>query len=140
MSTTGEQPTRTPTPAAGPVPFSIANKVGFVLAVLLSVADLSSLLNPTPEGEVGPPLFILATGAALGLITIVAVAIGWARRSRGAIRAAAAARILSALLALPAFAVPEVPAVLKALAGAFVLTTLVAVVLLLSPGRRAARA
>jgi hypothetical protein len=56
------------------------------------------------------------------------------------VRAAAAARILSALLALPAFAVPEVPAVLKAAAGAFVLTTILAVVLMLAPGRKAAAA
>jgi hypothetical protein len=120
------------------VPFSVANKAGFVLALLLAVLDVGSVLNPTPEGEVGPPLAILAVGALLGLITIVAVAFGWSRGSRGAVRAAAAARILSALLALPAFAVAEVPPVLKALAGAFVLATILAVALMLKPTRGSA--
>jgi hypothetical protein len=117
--------------AGGSVQFSTANKVGFCLAILLSVVDLVSVLFPTPEGEVGPPLVILIVMALLGLITIVAVALGWARHSLAAIRGAAAARILSVLLTLPAFAAPEVPSALKVAAAAFTL------VLMLSPARRA---
>jgi NADH:ubiquinone oxidoreductase subunit H len=118
------------------VDFSTANKVGFVLAILLGVVDLGTVLFPTPEGEVGPPFAILLFVALLGLITIVAVIIGWRRGNRAAIRGAAVARILSVLLALPAFAVSEVPAALKAAAAIFTLVSIVTLVLMLSPGRR----
>lgn len=135
MSITGNQSTQATT--GGSVEFGTANKVGFVLAILLGVADLAAPLNPTPEGEVGPPLAILVFGAVLGLVTIVAVSVGWARQNRAAIRAAAATRILSALLALPAFAAPDVPALLKALAAVFILVTILSLVLMLAPARRA---
>ena len=45
-------------------------------------------------------------------------------------------RILSALTAVPAFFIPGVPAVPKALAGVFIIATLVGVVLVLSGVRR----
>jgi hypothetical protein len=135
MSVTGNQSSTAQTTTGGTVEFSTANKVGFVLAILLGIADMVSPLFPTPEGEVGPPLAILLFGGLLGLITVMAVGWGWARSSRAAIRAGAAARILSALLALPAFAAPEVPAFLKAVAAVFILLTIVALVLMLTPGR-----
>lgn len=136
MSVTGNQSTTAQTTTGGSVEFSTANKVGFVLAILLSVVDVIGVAFPTPEGEVGPPFAILAFTALLGLVTLLAVGVGWARHNRAAIRAAAAARILSALLALPAFAVAEVPAFLKAGAAVFILMTIVTLVLMLSPGRR----
>ena len=136
MSVAGNQSTTAQTATGGPVEFSTANKVGFVLAILLGILDMVSMANPTPEGEVGPPLPILAFGTLLGLVTVIAVAVGWARRNRAAIRAGAAARILSALLALPAFIAPDVPALLKTLAAVFILLTIVTLVLMLSPGRR----
>jgi hypothetical protein len=116
--------------------FSTVNKVGFVLAILLALLDVVAILQPTPEGEVGPPLAVLALGSLLGVITLVAVGFGWARHSRRAIRAAAATRIISAILALPAFFAPDVPAPLVALASVFVLVTIVAVTLMLIPARR----
>jgi O-antigen/teichoic acid export membrane protein len=135
MSTTESQPTGATTAGAA-VPFSTPNKVGFVVAIVFGLASLVALLFPTPEDEVGPPLPVLAVGALLGLLIIAVVAVGWSRRSRGAIRAAAALLILSAVPALPAFTVPDVSAVLKATAAAYVLGALVAVVLMLWPGRR----
>jgi hypothetical protein len=136
MSVTGNQSTTAQTTPGGSVEFSTSNKVGFVLAILLGIANMISVANPTPEGEVGPPLPILALGALLGLVVIIAVSVGWARRNRAAIRAAAAALILSALLALPAFSTPDVPAVLKTLAAVFILLTIVTLVLMLTPARR----
>ncbi len=120
------------------VRFSTLNKIGFVLAILLGLGNVVSILQPTPDGEVGPPLAVLALGAVLGVITLVTVGIGWARKSRAAIRTAAAALIISAILALPAFVTPEVPAALVALAAVFVLLTIVAVALMLLPARTGA--
>ena len=72
----------------------------------------------------------------MGVITVVAVVIGWRAARRSALRVAAGARILSAITALPAFFV-DVPAALKLLVSVFVVVTVVAVVLMLAPARRA---
>jgi hypothetical protein len=110
------------------------NKVGLVLATLLGIADLASLLQPTPDGEVGPPFSILLVDGLLGVLTIVGVVIAWRSASRGAIRVVAGARILSAITALPAFFV-DVPAALKVLVGVIVLVTLAVVVMIMTPAR-----
>ncbi|CAA9329086.1 MAG: hypothetical protein AVDCRST_MAG48-3045 [uncultured Friedmanniella sp.] len=130
------------TTTAGPraphigVPFSTANKVGLVLAGLLGVLDLGALLNPTAPGEVGPPLGILVLDTLLGGVTVVAVVLAWRRRSRGMVRLAAGARILSMISALPAF-FAGVPDALVALVAAFTVVTVATVVLMLLPARRA---
>lgn len=119
------------------VPFSTKNKVGFVLAILLAIPSLFGPLSPTPEGQVGPPMLVLVLGAALSVVTITAVAVGWARGNRAAIRVAAAAIIIAAITALPAFFVPDVPAGLRVVAAVSVLVSIVCVVLMLTPVRRA---
>lgn len=116
-------------------PFSITNRVGFVLALLLGLADLPSMLTPTPDGEVGPPYPVLVLGTLCGLITVVAVAVGWARRNRAAIRVAAGARIISLLGALPALFVDGLPAWIRVLVAGYTIVTFVAVVLMLKPAR-----
>lgn len=83
--------------------FTRKNKAGFVLAGLLGLADVPSLLGPTPPGEVGPPTAVLVLGTLCGLVTLAAVAYGWLRHSWPAIRAAAGARVVSMLLVMPAF-------------------------------------
>ncbi len=123
------------TPTA-PAPFSRANKVGLVVAGLLGVVDLASLANTTPPGQVGPPLAILVLDSLLGLVTVVAVVLAWRSRSRGLVRLAAGARILSMLSALPAF-FAGVPAFLVAIVAVFTLVTVATVVLMLLPSRRA---
>ena len=105
------------------VPFSKANKVGLVLAGLLGVADLTVLANPTPPGQVGPPLGILVLDTVLGVITVVAVGLAWRSRS------------LSMVSALPAF-FAGVPAFLVALVSVFTVVTVATVVLMLMPSRR----
>ncbi|MDO5741267.1 MAG: hypothetical protein Q4P07_14090 [Ornithinimicrobium sp.] len=119
------------------MPFTRGNKTGFVLAILLALADIPSLLNPTPEGSIGPPLVVLMLTTACGAVTLVAVAIGWSRRRRLWIRVAAGSRVVSALAALPALLVEGVPPQLRVLVAAFVLLSVLSVVLMLAPGRGA---
>jgi hypothetical protein len=136
MSTTTG--TSVPT-TVSPAPFRTANKVGLVLAGLLGASDLTSLLMTTPPGEVGPPLAILVLDTLLGLVTVVAVVVAWRTRSRGLVRLAAGARILSMVTALPAF-FAGVPAFLVAIVAGVVVLTIVTVVLMLLPPRPAVQA
>ena len=117
--------------------FTRKNKTGFVLAILLGLADLPSLLGRTPEGEVGPPTAVLVLTTLCGLVTLAAVAYGWSRHSWPAIRAAAGARVVSMLLAMPAFFVTGIPGSLRIAVAGFVLVTIATVVLMLVPGRPA---
>ena len=115
---------------------STKNKVGLVIAGLLGLVDVPSFLQKTPEGEVGPPFGILVLGSICGVVTVIAVVIAWVKSSRGAVRVAAGARIVSMLTALPAFFV-DVPWFIKLLVTAFVILTVVSTVLMLSPARQA---
>jgi hypothetical protein len=116
------------------VTFSKLNKAGFVIALLLGLSDLASPLQPTPDGQVGPPLIILIIDAVLGLITIVAVVYAWRTGSRGAVRIAAGARIVSMITALPAFFV-GVPAGIMLVVGLLVVVTIACVAMMLLPSR-----
>jgi hypothetical protein len=119
-----------------PAALSKVNKAGLVLAFLIGIADLTGPFQPTPEGaEAGPPYAILLLDAALGLITVAAVVVAWRTARRGAVRLAAGARIVSMITALPAFFV-DVPAGVKILVGVFVLGTVAAVAMMLTPPRR----
>ena len=117
------------------VPFTVPNKVGLMLAGLLGVADMGALAFPTPPGEVGPPLGILVLDSLLGIVTVVAVILAWRRRSRGLVRLAAGARILSMISALPAF-FAGVPDFVVGMVALYTLLTITAVVLMLLPPRR----
>jgi len=109
-----------------------------VLAALLSVASFGSAFGPsTPEGEVGPPPVVLWAGAVLGVVGFVAVILAWRSGSRGALRVAAGALIISALTSVPAFFV-DIPVLLKTFAAVSVLLTVAAVVLMFSSARRPA--
>ena len=110
-------------------------KVGLLLAGSYSALNMLSVLFPTPDGQVGPPIGILVIDSVLGLVGLVAVIVTWRTGNRAALRAAAGAIIIITLTALPAFFV-DVPAGIKLLVGVFVLLTIAAVVLMFSPGRR----
>ncbi|MGA9746796.1 MAG: hypothetical protein WBQ50_05005 [Nocardioides sp.] len=127
------EPGTTPRPS-----FSRLNHVGLVLALLLGIGDCTAVFFPTPAGEVGPPFAILVLGTLLGVLSVVGVAWAWLTRARAAVRIVAAARVISAITALPAFFV-DVPAELKLGVGAFVLVTVFSVVTMLTPARGAAR-
>jgi hypothetical protein len=122
----------------GETVFSSRNKIGFVLALLLGIFDLPAVAQPTPDGEAGPPMAVLVLSSLCGLITLAAVAYGWSRRSWPAIRIGAGARIVSLLLAMPAFFVDGIEGWIRVLAAVFVLVTIVTVVLMLAPARRTA--
>ncbi|MGI8899954.1 MAG: hypothetical protein ACR2HA_03335 [Nocardioides sp.] len=111
------------------------NKVGLVLAAVLGLSDIVGSFSPTPEGEVGPPQAILVLGGLLGVVTVVGVVWAFRSASRTAVRIVAAARIISAITALPAFFV-DVPAWLKLVVGLLMLVTVACVVMILTPARR----
>lgn len=108
-----------------------SQRVGLVLAALLGIADVVAVLTPVDPNQPGPPLPILIFGTFLGLVTLAAVVAAWRTRRRVWARVAAGARILSALTAVPAFFVPDVPAPLVVAASASIVLTAVAVYLLL---------
>lgn len=111
-------------------------RIGFWLAVLLSVADIAGAFVPTaPDGE-GPPLVVMVFAAVMGVATLVAAVLVARSGSRAALRVMAVTRILSALTALPAFFVAGVPAAFVAWGAATVVLTIVAVVLLMSRSRQ----
>jgi hypothetical protein len=118
-------------------PVSTRQKVGLAIAGLISVINIPSIFTPTPDGEEGPPIVVLAVNTVLGIIGLVAVIIAWRSGNKPAIRVAAGTLILNALTALPAFFV-DVPAGIKVLVGFAVLVTVLAVVLMFSPARRSA--
>ena len=124
-------------PAALAPTVTARTRTGLVLAAVLGVADVVSAFFPTPDGEVGPPLSIVLLGGLLGLVTLAAAAVAWRTGRRGALRVVAGTRVLSAVAALPAFFV-DVPAWLKLVVAVGVVLTVVCVVLVLSPARRAA--
>jgi len=126
------------TAAATRAALSTRNKAGLVLAALLGVADMVGVVaTPEPSaGEQGPPAAVLIAAAVLGIVTIVAAVWTWRTGNRVGSRVVAATRILSAVGALPAFFVEDVPAGLVAVAAAGVVLTVVAVWLVLSPPAR----
>jgi hypothetical protein len=116
-------------------PTSTRQKVGLLLAGLLSATSIPSVFIPTPDGEEGPPIAILAVDTVLGVLGLVAVVVAWRTGSRAAIRVAAGSLIVILLTSLPAFFV-DVSPMIKMLAGVSVLLTVLAVVLMFTPERR----
>jgi hypothetical protein len=116
-------------------PTTTRQKVGLVLAGLMSAGNIPSVFFPAPDGDEGPPMSVLAVDTVLGVIGLVAVVIAWRSGNRAAIRVAAGALILIMLTSLPAFFV-DVPAGIKLLVGASVIWTVVAIGLRFSPSRR----
>ena len=112
-------------------------RTGLVIAALLGVADVVSAFFPTPDGQVGPPLPIVLLGGLLGIATLAAAVVAWRTGKRGALRIVAGTRVLSAITALPAFFV-DIPVWLKLVVAVAVVLTVVCVLLVLSPARRAA--
>jgi len=105
-------------------------KVGLVLAGLYSLANVPSVMIPTPEGETGPPFGILVIGTVLGLLGLVTTVLAWRGSSLG-LRVTAGAIILVTLTAVPAFFV-DVPMAVKAATGVAALVTVAAVALMFS--------
>jgi hypothetical protein len=120
----------------GDVPLSHRNRIGLALAFLLGLIGVPMFLRDAPDpGVVGPPTVVLVTESLCGLVTIVAVAVGWRRESTRAIRLASGVQIVSVLTAAPAFFLDR-PALNKLLLAILFAATLTAVVLMLTPSRR----
>ena len=115
---------------------STRQRVGLVIAGLISLSNIPSAAFPTPDGETGPPYGVLVLGTVLGVVGLVAVVMAW-RGNRAALRVAAGAIIINMLTALPAFFV-DVPTWLKLLVGLGTLVSITSVVLMFSPARRPA--
>lgn len=85
---------------------STVAKVGLAICALLGVLDIVSLGGIGADD--GPPVPIVLLGALLGLITLWGVRIAWRGQRKGA-TIVIVARVISALTALPAFFVDDVP-------------------------------
>jgi hypothetical protein len=102
---------------------------GLAILGLLSLLDLAGPL--LTDGD-NPPMGVAIVGAVLGLASLVLIVYV----ARGASRAVApliVLRVLSALSALPAFFVGDVPAGIVSLAGSLVALTAVGVVMVVRP-------
>lgn len=104
---------------------------GLVVLGLLSVGDL---FGPFLTDGEHPPMYIALIGAALGAVSLACIFVA-RKGSRPALMGLLATRALSALSAVPAFLVPDVPAGAKAAAGVFIAVTLIGIALMVG-GRR----
>ena len=107
------------------------NRAGLVVLGLLSVADLFGPL--LTDGD-HPPMEIAIGGSVVGLVSLVLLAFVW-QGKRWALAPLITLRIASALLAVPAFFVADVPAGAVAAAGVGVAATVFGVVAALLPSR-----
>jgi hypothetical protein len=99
-------------------------RTGLVLAGLLALSDLFSF-------ALGPqPLSVVVVSTVLGVLTLVALAPAWRSRRRGAVVAVAVTRIVSALLAVPAFFVGGVAGAVQVVAAVIIVLAVVSTVLL----------
>ena len=105
---------------------------GVVLLGILSVIDLAAPLYT--DGQ-HPPMIIAVIGSVLGLVSIVLAVFAWRGRTAAAV-GLCVVRVLSALTAVPAFWVTGVPGPVMAVAGSFIVLTIVGVVLALAGLRR----
>lgn len=111
-------------------------RAGLVVLGLLSLADLAGPV--LTDGE-HPPMSVALIGSALGLLSLVLVVFAW-RGARRAVVPLIVLRALSALGAVPAFFLGEVPAAAMAAGGLVIALTALGVALLLMPARQLAGA
>lgn len=104
-------------------------RVGLVIAGLLAVSDLVTFALGAP-----PPGVVIAS-TVLGVITLVALVPAWRGRNRTAVLTVAASRIVSALLAVPAFFVDGVPAGIRVTAAIIIVLAIASTALILRAPR-----
>lgn len=100
-------------------------RTGLVLLGVLSVLDLAGPLMT--DGD-NPPMWIAVLGSVLGVASLACVYLAWRGTGR-AVLPLVGLRLFSALTAVPAFFVSDVPGGVRALAGVIVLLSLVGVAL-----------
>jgi hypothetical protein len=96
--------------------------------LLLGVFSLVDVAGPLMTDGDNPPMSIALAGSVLGLASLVCLYLAWHGSSR-AVLSLAALRLLSALTAVPAFFVADVPGAVRGLAGVIVLLNLVGIAL-----------
>lgn len=113
---------------------TVKNKVGLVMAAVLGLLDVTSVFSIPAQDEdtPGPPLVILIAGVVLGLITLIATAYAWRTADRIGARVVAGSRTLSVITSLPAFYVSGVSAGVVLIVSAIVVTSVIAIALVLS--------
>jgi hypothetical protein len=111
-------------------------RFGLVLLGLLALMDLATPL--LTDGD-HPPMSVAIGAAVIGLISLVLVGYAW-RGKRWTLAPLITLRLASALLAVPAFFVSDVPAAAVAAAGFGVAATVVGVIAVLLPKRELAGA
>jgi hypothetical protein len=116
---------------ARPVSLSNAATAIFAILGLIDVA-LTAIIGSSDA----PPLIVSLGVAALGLITLLAL-VPARRGSRGALTAVVATRVISAVLAVPAFFL-NAPAWVMAVEGFVIVATVAALVLVHRQNRRPA--
>jgi hypothetical protein len=102
---------------------------GLVILAVLSLVDIADLA--LTDGE-HPPYSIAIAGAALGVASLVLVALSW-RGRHWSVAPLVVLRSIAALSAVPAFVVDGVPTPALALAAAIVALTIVGIVLVARP-------
>jgi hypothetical protein len=129
----GSESEGTPPPKGTAMNNTRSRSIGLALFGLLSLADIATLA--LTDGE-HPPYAVALVSAVLGLVTLVLVIRAHQDAARG-LRLLIGLRVLSAVSAVPAFFVSDVPAGAQVGAGAIVVLT-AAGVLLTARGRTVA--
>jgi len=108
---------------------SSGRRIGLLVFGLLSIADIAGIFMT--DGD-NPPYAVAAVSAVLGLISLVLVVQAWRDQSRP-LRLLTGLRVLSAVSAIPAFFVSDVPAGIEVVAAVVIVLTAVGVVLTARP-------
>jgi hypothetical protein len=109
-------------------------RIGLIVLAVLSVVDL---LGPLLTDGTNPPMSIALIGAAIGLASLALILPAW-RGSRRAMWCLVGLRLLSALSAVPAFFISDVPAAAVGVAAAMIVVTLLGVGLVVAGTRQIA--
>ncbi len=100
-------------------------RTGLAVLAVLSLLDVAGPLMTNGDN---PPMSVALVGSVIGLASCVCVYLAWKGAHR-AVLPLVVLRLLSALTAVPAFFVADVPAAIRALAGVIVLLSIVGVAL-----------
>ena len=122
MSTITAPPNHLTTPTTTTV------RAGLALSAIIGLGNLPFLFLDIDWGAEEPPFALLLLNAAIGMVSVVCVALAWNSGNRKAIRINAAALIINALMVLPGLFM-ETPAFITITSAVIVVATLVAVVL-----------
>ena len=105
-------------------------RTGLAISALLALA--SAIPTPAPGRGRGPPVAIVVLSIILSIVLIASAVVAWRSGNRLAVRINAAALLLNALTALPAFFV-DIDAWVKVGSAVVIVLTVAALVLTLRP-------